>query len=138
MKLTRPSAKFEIHTPAGATGLVGTDFYLLATPEFTELIVFEGAVSFTSLAGNQSGITTANMKLVILRDGTFQGPSPATPQEMQYAIDSTDISETAAKRPTRKDHPMLVPVLITLGTATAVLPIVFNHNGNAPISQWVP
>jgi FecR protein len=138
MKLTRPSAKFEIHTPAGAAGLVGTDFYLLATPDFTELIVFEGAVSFTNLAGNQAGITTANMKLVILRDGTFQGPAPATPQEMQYAIDSTDISETAEKRSTRKVNPLLVPVLITAGTAAVVTSIFLINNGNAPVSQWVP
>jgi ferric-dicitrate binding protein FerR (iron transport regulator) len=138
MKLTRPSAKFEIRTPAGAAGLVGTDFYLLATPDFTELIVFEGAVSFTNLAGNQAGITTANMKLVILRDGTFQGPSPATPQEMQYAIDSTDISETVAERPTWKASPLLVPVLISAGTAAVVTSIILIHNGNNPVSPMAP
>jgi FecR-like protein len=138
MKLTRPSAKFEIHTPAGAAGLVGTDFYLLATPDFTELIVFEGAVSFTNLAGNQAGITTTNMKLVILRDGTFEGPSPATPQEVQYAIDSTDISDAVAERPKRKVNPMLVPMLISAGTAAVVTSIILIHNGNNPVSPMAP
>jgi hypothetical protein len=138
MKLTRPSAKFEIRTPAGAAGLVGTDFYLLATSDFTELIVFEGAVSFTNLAGNQAGITTANMKLLILRDGTFQGPSLATPQEMEYAKDSTDISEAVAKRFKRTVNPKLAPVLISVGTAAAVTSIIVIHNRNAPISQMKP
>ncbi len=138
MKLTRPSAKFEIRTPAGAAGLVGTDFYLLATPDFTELIVFEGAVSFTNLAGNQAGITTANMKLVILRDGTFQGPSPATPQEMQYAKNSTDISQAVAEHSNRVVSPNLVPALITVGTAAAVTSIILVDKGNAPVSQMAP
>jgi hypothetical protein len=41
VKLFRPGANFEIRTPTGVAGLVGTDFYLLATADYTELLAFE-------------------------------------------------------------------------------------------------
>ena len=47
-KLIAPGAKFEVHTPMGIAGLVGTDFSLLVTDDYVELMVFEGAVRFTT------------------------------------------------------------------------------------------
>jgi ferric-dicitrate binding protein FerR (iron transport regulator) len=47
-KLSRPNSKFEIHTPMGIAGLVGTDLSLLVTNDFTELMVFEGKIGRAS------------------------------------------------------------------------------------------
>jgi hypothetical protein len=136
LKLSRPGAKFEIRTPAGVAGLVGTDFYLLATPDYTELIVFEGAVSFTAFSGGQATTVTSGMKLLISRDGALQGPSPATPQEMQDAKDSTDIPLTVAQRKDRK--PPLVPILISIGAPLAVTGIGLGLSARESVSPFTP
>ena len=79
-KLTRPGAKFEVHTPVGIAGLVGTDFSLLVTNDYAELMVFEGAVRFTNLSGQSVSVTAGNM-LRISKAGAFEGPSPTTAQD---------------------------------------------------------
>ncbi|MGA7794770.1 MAG: FecR family protein [Candidatus Acidiferrales bacterium] len=123
-KLTRPGAKFEIHTPVGIAGLVGTDFSLLVTNDYTELMVFEGAVRFTNLSGQSVSVTAGNI-LRISKAGAFEGPSPATPQDVQTTQNLTDITTTTtaanqapvAAVATRS----IVPVVVTLtGTAAAI------------------
>jgi hypothetical protein len=136
LKLSRPGAKFEIRTLAGVAGLVGTDFYLLAASDYTELIVFEGAVSFTASSTGQAMTVTSGMKLLISRDGQFQGPSPATAQEMQDAKDSTDIPLTVAQQKDRK--PPLVPILISIGAPLAVTGIGLGLSARESVSPFTP
>ena len=93
--MTRPGAKFEVHTPVGIAGLVGTDLSLLVTNDYTELMVFEGAVRFTNLSGQSVSVTAGNM-LRISKAGAFEGPSPTTAQEVQTAQNLTDITTAAA------------------------------------------
>ncbi len=147
LKLSRPGAKFEIHTPAGVAGLVGTDFYLFATPDFTELIVFEGAVRFTALAGGQISTVTSGMRLVISRNGSVAGPSPTTPQQMQQAIDSTHIPEAAAPvaqsssgargAPPAGAHTSVAPIVVAVigGGAVAGIIIAVTHHGQVSPSR---
>jgi ferric-dicitrate binding protein FerR (iron transport regulator) len=119
-KLTRPGAKFEIHTPVGIAGLVGTDFSLLVTDGYVELMVFEGTVRFTALSGQAVNVT-AGMLLHISKAGVFEGPSPATPQEVQTAQGLTDITGAASQGPVVAATRPIVPLVITLsGTAAAV------------------
>ncbi len=119
-KLTRPGAKFEIHTPMGIAGLVGTDFSLLVTDDYAELMVFEGAVRFTALNGQAVTVTAGNM-LRISRAGTFEGPSPTTPQEVQTAENLTDTTGAANQSAAGAAKLPLAPLVITLtGSAAAV------------------
>jgi hypothetical protein len=119
-KLSRPGAKFEIHTPVGIAGLVGTDFSLLVTGDNVELIVFEGSVRFTNLTGQSVSVTAGNM-LRISSAGAFEGPSPATPQEVQTDQGLTDITFPANQAPAAAATRPLAPVVITLtGTAAAI------------------
>lgn len=122
-KLTRPGAKFEVHTPVGIAGLVGTDFSLLVTNDYTELMVIEGAVRFTNLSGQSVSVTAGNM-LRISKEGVFEGPSPATPQDMRTAQNLTDITTTTAaanQAPAAAATRSIVPVVVTLtGTAAAI------------------
>jgi ferric-dicitrate binding protein FerR (iron transport regulator) len=120
MKLTRPGAKFEIRTPAGVAGLVGTDFSLWVTRDFTELIVFDGAVRFTAAAGGQATTVAAGMKLLIPNAGAFEGPSPATPREMETAKNLTDVPQTPVQAAGRKNA-VLVPVLVSLSVGGVAL-----------------
>jgi ferric-dicitrate binding protein FerR (iron transport regulator) len=119
-KLTRPGAKFEIHTPMGIAGMVGTDFSLLVTDDYAELMVFDGAVRFTALNGQAVTVTAGN-KVRISKAGAFEGPSPATPQEVQTAENLTDIAGAANQGAVAAATRPLVPLVITLtGSAAAV------------------
>lgn len=52
-KITKPDGKFEVKTPAGVAGVVGTDFYVAFdnTTGTMNVIVFEGLVKVCNLAG---------------------------------------------------------------------------------------
>jgi ferric-dicitrate binding protein FerR (iron transport regulator) len=91
VKLTRPGSKFEIRTPVGVAGLVGTDFSLFVTADYTELTVFSGIVRFTPLAAGAAANVNAGMTIRILRSGVVEGPSPSTPEEVQTAQSLTDV-----------------------------------------------
>ncbi len=122
MKLTRPGAKFEIHTPAGIAGLVGTDFSLLVTPDSTELIVFDGAVRFSASAGGQPTTVSAGMKLLISKAGAMEGPATATPREIETAKSLTDVPDSPAQAAGQRNG-LLVPVLVSLSAGGAVVGI---------------
>jgi len=121
-KLTRPGAKFEVHTPVGIAGLVGTDFSLLVTNDYVELMVFEGVVRFTNLSSQSVSVTAGNI-LRISKAGAFEGPSPTTAQDVQTAQNLTDITTAAAanQAPAAAATRSIVPVVVTLtGTAAAI------------------
>ena len=50
-KLSKPGGKFEVHTPAGVAGVVGTDFYVAYENNIMTVIVYEGKVRVCNLAG---------------------------------------------------------------------------------------
>jgi ferric-dicitrate binding protein FerR (iron transport regulator) len=138
-KLTRPGAKFEVHTPVGIAGLVGTDFSLLVTNDYTELMVFEGAVRFTNLSSQSVSVTAGNM-LRISKAGAFEGPSRTTAQEEQTAQNLTDIttaaaaSQVAAAAATRS----IVPVVVTLTGVGAAIGIGVWQGTRPTVSNTVP
>jgi len=119
VKLTRPGAKFEVRTPAGVAGLVGTDFSLWVTRDSTELIVFDGAVRFTPLSNGQTVTVSAGMKLLVSSAGTLAGPSPAAPKEILTAKELTDVPDPPQQAAGKRISPV-VPVLVTLSVAGAV------------------
>jgi ferric-dicitrate binding protein FerR (iron transport regulator) len=50
-KITKPDGKFEVRTPAGVAGVVGTDFFVEYANNTMNVIVFEGLVKVCNLAG---------------------------------------------------------------------------------------
>jgi hypothetical protein len=50
-KIAKPDGKFEVRTPAGVAGVVGTDFYVGYDNSTMNVIVFEGVVRVCNLAG---------------------------------------------------------------------------------------
>jgi len=122
VKLSRPGSNFQIRTPVGVAGLVGTDFSLEVTPDYVELMVFEGAVRFTIFSSGQAILVPAGMKLRISRTGNSDGPQTATPLDIQTAKDLTDIPEVPvqnAQANSRKKP--LAPILISITTGTATI-----------------
>jgi hypothetical protein len=138
VKLSRPGAKFEIRTSTGVAGVIGTDFYLLATPDSTEIIVFEGAVRFTPIATGVAVTAGTGMKVQISRDGTVAGPLLALFGEIQDAKNTTDVPETVAQNVQPGGKTPLAPVLISVGTVGAVAGIGLFLSSREPVSPQGP
>ena len=119
-KVTKPGGKFEIRTPVGVAGLVGTDFSLLVTNDYVELMVFEGAVAMTLFSNGRVVTVTAGMKVRFPRNGAAEIPSTATPQEMDLAKSLTDIPEQAGAQPAFVATRRLAPVVVALTSGAAV------------------
>ena len=128
MKLTKPSGKFEVRTPLGVAALVGTDFSLQVTPDYVELMVFDGSVRFTTL-DSKNVLVNTGMKVRIPKQGAFDPPSTAMPDEQLTAKNLTDVAETQGPAgagqqgqqttvATGKRH--LVPIIVTVSSAAAV------------------
>lgn len=125
VKLTRPGSKFEIRTPMGVAGLVGTDFSLFVTPDYAELMVFSGAVRFTPTSNVQAVTANAGMKARIFKSGMIEGPSPETPDEIQTAENLTNAPKTPVQNVSIPGvHGALMPtVIVSVATGTAVIGI---------------
>lgn len=50
-KISKPDGKFEVRTPAGVAGVVGTDFFVEYSNNTMNVIVFEGLVKVCNLSG---------------------------------------------------------------------------------------
>src|SRR3989441_7394552 len=50
-KIAKPDGKFEVRTPAGVAGVVGTDFFVEYANGTMNVIAFEGVVKVCNLAG---------------------------------------------------------------------------------------
>jgi ferric-dicitrate binding protein FerR (iron transport regulator) len=75
-KIAKSDGKFEVRTPAGVAGVVGTDFYAAydATTNTMNVIVFEGLVKVCNLAGVCVIVKPGQMTNV--RNGDNSGPLP--------------------------------------------------------------
>jgi hypothetical protein len=93
VRLSRPSAQFEVRTPVAHAGVVGTLFITRVFPSYTEILCLEGSVRArsrdTSVAGE-----------VLVRAGEFTRvarglpptpPAPAPPELLREAQEETDL-----------------------------------------------
>ena len=75
-KIAKPDGKFEVRTPAGVAGVVGTDFFVGydVTTNVMNVIAFEGLVKVCNLAGVCVLIKAGQMTSV--RNGDNSAPTP--------------------------------------------------------------
>lgn len=75
-KIAKPDGKFEVHTPAGVAGVVGTDFYIAFDPSTLTMnvIVFEGLVKVCNLAG--VCVIAKAGQMTSVRSGDNSAPTP--------------------------------------------------------------
>jgi hypothetical protein len=138
-KVTKPGGKFEIRTPVGVAGLVGTDFSLLVENDYVELMVFEGAVAMTLFSNGRVVTVTAGMKVRFPRNGAAEIPSTATPQEMDLAKSLTDVPEPAAGgAPVPTMTRPLAPVVVALTSGAAVAGVAIWLDTRKPVSPRNP
>ena len=77
-KIAKPDGKFEVRTPAGVAGVVGTDFFLEYANGSMNVIVFEGQVKVCNLGG--ACVLAKAGQMTFVRSGNNSEP-PAPPQQ---------------------------------------------------------
>jgi ferric-dicitrate binding protein FerR (iron transport regulator) len=87
-KITKPDGKFEVKTPAGVAGVVGTDFYTAFdnTTGTMNVIVFEGIVKVCNLAGVCVIVKAGQFTNV--RSNDSAGPTPPAQAPLDLLVDT--------------------------------------------------
>jgi hypothetical protein len=95
-RVAEPGGKFEVHTPAGVAGVVGTDFYVSYGSNTMSVIVFEGIVRVCNLAAVCVEVKAGQMTSVRTADNS-EPPPPLAPQQatsdiMMQAAQNTGVT----------------------------------------------
>lgn len=137
-KITQPNGKFEVHTPAGVAGVVGTDFYVGYENNVMNVIVFDGIVRVCNNAGVCVEVKAGQMTSIRNGDSTNPVVTQASPTIVTEAVTSTAINEGSGVSTV---HHLGKGTVITLGILAAVpiivVPIVVNHGNSSTPSSAV-
>ena len=90
-KITQPNGKFEVHTPAGVAGVVGTDFYTAYENNVMTVIVFDGVVKVCNLAGVCVTVKAGQMSTVRTGDNSAPTLTQAALSTLTDAIAATNL-----------------------------------------------
>jgi hypothetical protein len=93
-KIAKPDGKFEVHTPAGVAGVVGTDFFVEYANNTMNVIVFEGLVKVCNLAGVCVLIKAGQMTSV--RSGDNSGPLAPQQATLDLLVSAGNDTNTGA------------------------------------------
>ncbi len=127
-KIAKPDGKFEVRTPAGVAGVVGTDFFLgydNATNTMN-VLVFEGFVKVCNLVGVCVIVKAGQMTSI--RSGDNSGPLPpvqATLDVLVAAGRDTDVGGTVGLGIAQAGHHIGKGMGITLGILAVIPAVVF-------------
>ena len=138
-RITKPDGKFQVKTPAGVAGVVGTDFFVSFdnTTGTMNVTVFEGVVKVCNLAGVCVEVKAGQFSNVRTNDSTGpQPPTQATLDVLMSAGSTTDLAGGPGAQ--NVGHHMGKGTAITLGILAAipaiVIPVVVarGNNGSTP------
>jgi len=139
-KITKSDGKFEVKTPAGVAGVVGTDFYVSydTTTGTMNVTVFEGLVKVCNPLGVCVEVKAGQVTNVRTNDTAGpQPPTQATLDTMVTAGSGTDVSGGQGAPPIGP-HLGLGPGIL-LGVVAAVpavaVAVVAHSNRSGPPSQ---
>ena len=134
VRLARPGGKFEVRTPVGVAGVVGTDFYLAYLNGILTLIVYEGRVNFCNLAAQCVAVLAGAISFIRGANLTPDSPNPATPSQLTEAGQNTDVPDTQAKNQPRPHQGMngwSIFFLIAAIAAPAIAVPLANRGGSS-------
>jgi ferric-dicitrate binding protein FerR (iron transport regulator) len=94
-KVTKPDGKFEVRTPAGIAGVVGTDFFVEYANNTMNVIVFEGLVRVCNLAGVCVMVKAGQMSSV--RSGDNSAPLPPQQATLDLLVASASDTDPGAQ-----------------------------------------
>jgi ferric-dicitrate binding protein FerR (iron transport regulator) len=93
-KIAKPDGKFEVRTPGGVAGVVGTDFFVEYANNAMNVIAFEGLVKVCNLAGVCVLIKAGQMTSV--RSGDNSGPLPPQQATLDLLVASSNDTNPGA------------------------------------------
>ncbi len=95
-KIAKPDGKFEVRTPAGVAGVVGTDFFVAYdnTTNTMNVIAFEGLVKVCNLAGVCVLVKAGQFTSV--RSGDNSGPLPPQQATLDLLVASSKDTDPGA------------------------------------------
>src|SRR5215468_344102 len=144
-KITKTDGKFEVRTPAGVAGVVGTDFFLShdQTGGQTNIVVFEGQVKFCNLAGVCVLVKAGQMSSVRNGDNSSPlNPAQATLDELTAAVNATNLPDKPNGLLRAGSHGLSKPWGITLGViavgAAIAVPVAVSKNTSNPVVVTKP
>lgn len=120
--LVKPASSFQIRTPTGVAGVVGTDFYMAYNNSITRLVVFEGTVKFCNLAGQCVMVSAGQMSSIRDRDAVPDPPIVAPNQDVLDAGNNTKINGTGSGDLVgfASAHPIWLTTIIAVAIATPI------------------
>jgi hypothetical protein len=137
-KITQPGGKFEVHTPAGVAGVVGTDFYTSYENNLMTVIVFEGIVHVCNMAGVCVDVKAGQMTTVRSGDSSSPVVMQATLSILTDAISSTTLEGPSGVQQTQHISKGLALALgIVAVVPIIVIPIVATR-GTSPAPTTNP
>jgi hypothetical protein len=138
-KITQPNGKFEVHTPAGVAGVVGTDFYTAFENNVMTVIVFEGFVRVCNLAGVCVVVKAGQMTTVRNGDSASPEVNQASLSTLSDAIAATTLEAPSGLQQAHHIGKGTAIALGVIAVATAVVvPVVTTHGGSAPKTTTQP
>jgi len=93
-KIAKPDGKFEVRTPAGVAGVVGTDFFVAYANDTMNVIVFEGLVKVCNLAG--ACVLAKAGQMTSVRNGDNSEPLPPQQATLDFLMASTNDTNAGA------------------------------------------
>src|SRR5437016_205116 len=139
-KITKPDGKFEVKTPAGVAGVVGTDFFVAFdnSTGTMNVIVFEGMVKVCNLAGMCVIVKAGQMTNVRSNDST--GPQAPTQASLDMLVDAGTTTDAGGRVGVQNvGHHLGKGAGITLGILAVipaiVIPVVATHGNNSAPPQ---
>jgi hypothetical protein len=115
VKLVKPKANFQIRTPTGVAGVVGTDFAVESDNDTTRVVVYEGKVRFCALVSEEKK-----------KEGEEAGPEVQAPPEGMEQVPSDQDQQNKKKR-----RVFLGPCVVV--AAGAVSSVRFNQAPTQPV-----
>jgi len=97
VRVARPGGKYEVKTPVGVAGVVGTDFYLAYVNGILTLIVYEGQVNFCNLAGQCVMVAAGLLSLIRGANTAPEQPTSPTSSQLTEAGETTDVPDSQAQ-----------------------------------------
>jgi len=132
-KISQPNGKFEVHTPAGVAGVVGTDFYVDYENNVMTVIVFEGVVRVCNLAGVcvevKAGQTTT------VRNGDSSGPAVPTQallSTLTDAVNSTTLGSDNLPPVHHLGKGTAIAIAVLAVVPLVVIPVVATRGSSTP------
>lgn len=139
-KISKSDGRFEVRTPAGVAGVVGTDFYVAfdSTNNVMNVITFEGLVRVCNLAG--ACVVLKPGQMTNLRSNDNSAPPAPTQATLSMLTGATTETESApgggATLATVPAAHFGVGTAFVAGVLAAipavVIPVVASHNGKGP------